>query len=115
VKQRFGAVGKSGSIAIIERFWRTAKENFKLKLRPPVTASELQHRLMIGLHYYGHYRPHQGLDGATPAEVYYGITPACHTAVRPARAYENKSDDKLFDIAYLDPEEFLPVLIPKAA
>ena len=55
------------------------------------------------------------LGGATPAEIYYGITPACNTSVRPARAYENRSDDKLFEIAYLDPEQFLPVLIPKAA
>jgi putative transposase len=70
VKQRFGAVGKSGSIAIIERFWRTVKDNFKLKLRPPLTVDELQSRLMIGLHYYAYYRPHQGLGGATPAEVY---------------------------------------------
>jgi len=115
VKQRFGAVGKSGSIAIIERFWRTVKDTFKLKLRPPLTVDELQSRLMIGLHYYAYYRPHQGLAGATPAEIYYGITPACNTAVRPARAYENRSDDKLFEIAYLDPEQFLPVLIPKAA
>jgi hypothetical protein len=32
-----------------------------------------------------------------------------------ARVYEKKSDDKLFDIAYLDPDRLLPVLIPKAA
>ncbi|MGH9824631.1 MAG: hypothetical protein ACREDR_15445, partial [Blastocatellia bacterium] len=61
------------------------------------------------------HRPHQGIRGATPAEMYYGLTPACQNAVRPARAYENRSDDNLFEIAYLDPERFLPVLIPKAA
>ena len=53
--------------------------------------------------------------GATPAEVYYGITPACGSATRPTRAYEDKSDDKLFELAYLDPDELLPVLIHKAA
>jgi len=70
---------------------------------------------MIGLYYYAYYRPHQGLGGATPGEVYYGVTPASKSAVRPPRAYENRSDNKLFEIAYLDPEEFFPVLIPKAA
>ena len=114
-KQRFGAIGKSGSIAIIERFWRTIKQVVRLKIRPPLTTSGLQERLLLGLVYYAYHRPHQGLGGATPAEVYYGQSPVHLSAVRPARAYENRSDDKLFEISYLDPERYLPVLIPKAA
>ena len=31
IKQRFGAIGNTGSIAIIERFWRTMKEMLLLK------------------------------------------------------------------------------------
>ena len=114
-KQRFGAIGKSGSIAIIERLWRTVKETFGLKLQPPLSPAALQGRLVIGLYHYAYHRPHQGLGGATPAEIYYGKTPAHLDAVRPARAYEKRSDDKLFEIAYLDPEKYLGVLIPKAA
>jgi hypothetical protein len=52
-----------------------------------------------------------GIKGATPAELYYGNTPACNAAVRPSRAYEKKSDDKMFEIAYLDPDHLLPVLM----
>ncbi|HYL99490.1 MAG TPA: hypothetical protein VEZ90_11085 [Blastocatellia bacterium] len=70
---------------------------------------------MLGLYYYAYHRPHQGLGGATPAEIYYGQSPAHLNAARPRRAYEKMSDHKLFGIAYLDPERFLPVLIPKAA
>jgi hypothetical protein len=40
-----------------------------------------------------------------------GLLECCPASAR----YENKSDNKLFDIAYLDPERLLPVLIPKAA
>jgi hypothetical protein len=47
--------------------------------------------------------------------MYFGKQPACLNAVRPARAYQNKSDDKLFETAYLDQERLLPVLIHKAA
>ncbi len=113
IKQRFGAVGVVGSIAIIERFWRTLKEVLRLKLRPPLTALALHRGIETGLHYYAYLKPHQGLGGATPVEMYYGKTPARREAVRPARAYENKHEDALFDLAYLDPEEFLPVLMPK--
>jgi hypothetical protein len=34
-------------------------------------------------------------------------------AKRPARAYEDKREDRLFEISYLDPDGFLPMLIPK--
>jgi putative transposase len=104
IKQRFGAVGATGSIAIIERFWRTLKEMLRLKLRPPLTAAALHQRLQTGLHYYAYLKPHQSLGGATPAEMYYGISAARQQAVRPPRAYENKPDDTLFEIAYLDPD-----------
>ncbi|MGH9759378.1 MAG: hypothetical protein ACREAC_00910, partial [Blastocatellia bacterium] len=115
IKQRFGAIGQTGSVAIIERFWRTAKEMLRLKIRPPLTASDLQARLLAGIYYYAHHKPHQGISGATPAELYFNQTPTFKSAVRPPRSYEKKSDDRLFEIAYLDPEELLPVLIQTAA
>ena len=86
-----------------------------LKVRPPLHPNDLHARLRAGLYYYAHHKPHQGIKGAAPAELYYGKTGACTNAIRPARAYERKSEDKLFDIAYLDPDRLLPVLIPKAA
>jgi putative transposase len=59
VLQRFGAVGATGSIAIIERFWRTMKEMLMLKTRPPLTAFALNQRLLSGLRYYAYLKPHQ--------------------------------------------------------
>jgi transposase InsO family protein len=115
INQRFGAIGQTGSVAIIERFWRTLKEMLLLKVRPPLHPDDLHARLRAGLYYYAHHKPHQGIKGATPAEIFFGKNPACINAVRPHRAYENKSDGMLFEIAYLDPERLLPVLIPKAA
>jgi hypothetical protein len=114
-RHRFGAIPQTGSIAIIERFWRTLKENASAKgeaaapsRRPARTAS---HWPLL----YAHHKPHQRIKGATPAEMYYGKQPARSDAVRPHRAYEKKSDDKLFEIAYLDPQRLLPVLTHKAA
>jgi hypothetical protein len=41
VKQRFGAVGKKGSIALIERLWRTLKDTLGLRLLRPSAAEDL--------------------------------------------------------------------------
>src|SRR5690348_10344105 len=62
---------------------------------------------------HAYHKPHQGLKGATPAEMYFAKNPARSHAVRPHRAYENKPDQMLFEIAYLDPEHWLAVLTPK--
>ena len=75
VRGRFGAIGQSGSIAIIERLWRTLKEMLELQFLPPLSRAHLEERMGLGLMYYAYLRPHQGLDGAMPAEVYFGGRP----------------------------------------
>jgi len=121
IKQRYGAIGKTGSIAIIERHWRTLKDLLRLRSRRAWTPSELMRRLDVGLNYYAFHKPHQGLNGTTPAELYFSLAPAHISAKRPLREYEiekkreTASDSDLFEIAYLDPEHLLPVLVQKKA
>ena len=118
VKQRFGAIGKTGSIAIIERFWKTIKEMLALKTHLSLCPNHLMERLNAGLLYYAALRPHQGLHGATPAEVYFGLTPACTAAVPPPRAADSQTASETrpdFDIAFVDADGRLPVLLRKAA
>ena len=114
VSHRFGAVGKTGWIAVIERFWRTMKDLLELPSRQPLTINELWQRIDTGLVYYAAQRPHQGLDGATPYEVYFGLRQAHINATRPRRAYEaarhGPDHDPLFEIEYIDCERLLPVL-----
>ena len=81
VKQRFGAVGKKGSIALIERMWRTLKDTMGLRLLRPLAAENLMEKVEIGLLHYAHFRPHQGLGGATPAEIYFGREPSHLSAI----------------------------------
>jgi transposase InsO family protein len=69
VKHRFGAVGRTGSIAIIERFWRKLKDGLRARYSaPPLILAQLEHRVRLELLYYAYFRPHQALDGATPSE-----------------------------------------------
>jgi transposase InsO family protein len=116
VAHRFGAVGRKGSIALIERLWRTLKDSLRLRLLRPLVAKDLQRKLELGLLHYAYFRPHQALGGATPAEIYYGLTPAHLSAIPPPRGQPGEGPkDSPFRIEYLDAERLLPVLVQKAA
>ena len=116
VKQRFGAVGKKGSIALIERLWRTLKDTLGLRLMGPLVAEDLAAKIEMGLVHYAHFRPHQGLGGATPAEIYFGRTPAHLSAIPPPRGRPGEGPmDSPLRVEYLDAERLLPVLARKAA
>ena len=110
-RQRFGALGQSGSIAIIERLWRTLKEMLDLRFLPPLSRRRLEEQLDLGLLHYAALRPHQGLGGATPAEIYFGLTPAHLSAVPPARRACRDPADPPLQLAYLDRERRLPFLV----
>jgi transposase InsO family protein len=116
VKQRFGAIGRKGSIALIERLWRTLKDTLGLRLLRPLVAEDLAAKIEIGLVHYAHFRPHQGLGGATPAEIYFGRAPSHLSAIPPPRGRPGEGPlDFPFLIDHLDAERLLPVLVRKAA
>ncbi len=80
IRQRFGAVGKPGSIAVIERMIRTVKQECTRAL--PVVSlrrQSLKWELQFFLDWYHADRPHTALKGATPDEIYYGTRPACRS------------------------------------
>jgi transposase InsO family protein len=78
VTPRFGAIGKYGSIALVERFWRTMKAE---AFGPGRRLVPLSRATMVSLsehfaRWYNESRPHQGLTGRTPNEVFFAIAPA---------------------------------------
>lgn len=80
VRPRYGALGKHGSIAVLERFWRSLKTEMlrRLRLVPtamPVMVAEVD----AYLRWYHEHRPHQGLGGKTPNEVIRGGVAARET------------------------------------
>ena len=72
---RFGAVGKHGSIAVVERFHRTVKELLRLITIPEVQ-EQFEQELGLIIHWYNEHRPHDTLGGRTPNEVYFSRPPA---------------------------------------
>jgi putative transposase len=80
IRQRFGAVGKYGSIAMIERFIRTLKNECTRRLLVPFRRVALRRELALYVSWFNEHRPHDTLDARTPDEVYFGRRPACRKA-----------------------------------
>jgi len=49
-----------------------------------LVAEDLMEKIRLGLVHYAHFRSHQGLDGATPADIYFGRTPSHLSAIPPS-------------------------------
>ncbi len=115
-KQRFGAIGKSGSIALVERTFRSLKELLRRLARKPSTLEEAERWVGLNLLHYAYCRPHRGLGGATPAEVHFGLNPAHLSSLPPPRGRRGEHAGAApFEVAYLDEDQRLPLLLRKAA
>lgn len=79
IMPRFGAVGKHGSISIIERLIGSMKREGSRRILVPSKLEEMRKELGAYFTWYNEFRPHQGLSGMTPNEVYFGRSPANHS------------------------------------
>ena len=70
IQLRFGAVGEHGSIAVVERFHRTAKELLRL-ITIPEEQSLFETEIAMIIRWYNEHRPHETLAGQTPNEVFF--------------------------------------------
>jgi hypothetical protein len=72
IKQRFGAVGRYGSIAVTERVILTYKDGCTRRILVPISRNEMFHETELFFEWYNDHRPHMTLSGKTPNEVYFG-------------------------------------------
>ncbi|HEX5042902.1 MAG TPA: DDE-type integrase/transposase/recombinase [Candidatus Polarisedimenticolaceae bacterium] len=77
IRQRFGAVGKYGSIAVIERSIRSVKRECTRVIHVALRPDAFQRELEAYVAWFNAERPHTFLGGATPDEVYFKRMPAC--------------------------------------
>jgi hypothetical protein len=126
---RFGAVGKHGSLAVVERFHKTMKEILRL-IVVPEDQSRFEHEMACILDWYNDARPHMTLDGRTPNEVYFSRPPANEQPrIEPRRDWPRGSpcakpqagidgdpgDPVIFKIDFLEGRRHLPVICIRRA
>jgi putative transposase len=76
IKTRFGKIGEHGSIARVERFHRSMKDECTRRIIVPTCQSEFEHELDLWMTWYNSHRPHMALKGRTPDEVYFKMRAA---------------------------------------
>ena len=78
IQQRFGAVGKYGSVAVIERLIRTLKTECTRRLvLVPFRRAAFTKEVTFWSGWHNAERPHEALAARTPDEVYFHRLPAC--------------------------------------
>jgi len=77
IRQRFGAVGKYGSLAVVERCIRSMKKECTRVIVVALHREVFRRELQAYVSWFNEERPHTFLRGATPDEVYFRQTPAC--------------------------------------
>lgn len=73
VRQRLGKVGEKGSLAIIERFFLSLKNECTRRIWVPASRKRLLRELVIYAEWFNDHRPHSSLEGQTPSEVFAGV------------------------------------------
>jgi putative transposase len=77
ITPRFGAVGQHRSIALVERFILTLKNEGMRIILVPLRIDAFHQDLTCFANWYNQSRPHSSLHGKTPHKVYHDLLPAC--------------------------------------
>ena len=76
IRPRYGAVGKHGSIAIVERFIRSMKSECTRRITVPFSLVAMRQELGSYATWFNVHRPHTALVGRTPMEAFRKLPPA---------------------------------------
>jgi len=71
VKNRYGAVGKFGSIAVTERVIKSLKYEYLNRIVVPLSQSDMENEVRSYVSWYNEHRPHTRHFGRTPNEIYF--------------------------------------------
>jgi putative transposase len=92
IRPRFGAVDKHGSIATVERFIRSMKNECTRRIWVPLQIEGMRREAGLYVTWYNEHRPNQALGGRTPREVHSDIRPRnSEPRFEPRRNWPKKS------------------------
>ena len=73
IEPRYASTGSLRATAIIERFFLSLKEEWLRRILVPLRRDAIRRELSCYFRWFEQHRPHQGLGGRTPKEVYDGL------------------------------------------
>ena len=73
IEPRYASAGSLRATAIIERFFLSLKDEWLRRILVPINRESLRRDIRCYLEWFAQHRPHQGIDGRTPNEVYDGV------------------------------------------
>jgi transposase InsO family protein len=76
IRARFGAAGKRGSIAVVERFIRPMKNEHTRRVLVPLVLAAMRREISLYVAWYNEHRPQMALLGRTPSEIFFSTQPA---------------------------------------
>lgn len=129
IKLRYGAIGQHGSIAVIERFIKTFKEEYIRSISIPLRLEDFRTEVRWIVEYYNGHRPHTFLNGRTPNEacspnIPANITPRFEPRKRwpaeskcaaPQASLKDEPGKKFrLHISYYEGRKYLPIVELKA-
>ena len=130
IRPRYGAVGQHGSIAVVERFIRTMKDEATRRALVPKRQPDFQRELNHFFNWYNEWRPHVALKGRTPNEVYLRRRPANQRSrIEPRKQWPRHStcagprtlvaghpgDRFTLDVKFMGGQRHLPIVSLKRA
>ena len=98
-------------IAIIERFIRSLKNEVFACYKASTNIDRFRRELIFYSTWYNQYRPHQGLGGRIPAEVYFGV----ENDVAPINARGPDAVEFQILVSFLEGRRHLPIVEIQAA
>lgn len=120
VKPRFGAIGRHGSIAVVERFIRTIKQECVRRIVVPLATATFEQELLTYVRWYNEHRPHRTLHGKTPNEIHDARSPASErpcietrdrpTGESPSTAASHKVAGLRLIVMHFEDRKHLPVI-----
>jgi hypothetical protein len=117
-----GAVHQYGSIAVIERFIKSFKDEWLRRLIIPLRLETMRKELRAYAFWFSEHRPHQALDGCTPREIYDDVVPlsqARHFTLRPTCTADQDDAVSSFQltlaVTYYEGRRHLPIITLRRA
>jgi transposase InsO family protein len=115
IRPRYGAIGKPASIAIVERFIRSLKQECTRCILVPMSLVAMRREVSSYTTWYNRHRPHAALNGNTPLELYRGRTRRRRRLEpRPRWPYcgrrRKRGDRFQLAVRYVEGKQHLPVV-----